>query len=50
MKVTSLVENTANKYGIETEHGLSLYIETGSNTILFVCPISNKIVLLPVSI
>lgn len=35
MKVTSLVENTANKYGIETEHGLSLYIETGGNTILF---------------
>ena len=35
MKITSLVENTSAVDGIGAEHGLSLYIETGSFKILF---------------
>jgi len=35
MKLTVLTENTSNKEGIYAEHGLSLYIETGSIKLLF---------------
>lgn len=35
MKITSLVENTSHILGIESEHGLSLYIETAKKRILF---------------
>lgn len=35
MRVVSLAENTASKSGFETEHGLSLYIETQNKKILF---------------
>jgi len=35
MKITSLVENTTNNPSFETEHGLSLYIETATHSILF---------------
>ena len=35
MKVSVLSENTAKTGGIVAEHGLSLYIETGSHNILF---------------
>lgn len=35
MIITSLIENTTCKYGIGTEHGLSLLIETGKRKILF---------------
>lgn len=35
MKIISLAENTANKENMGTEHGLSLYIETEKNKILF---------------
>ncbi len=35
MKLTVLVENTTKKDNISAEHGLSLYIETGSHKILF---------------
>lgn len=35
MKITALVENTTTHNDIETEHGLSLYIETGNHKILF---------------
>lgn len=35
MKITVLSENTACSAHLQAEHGLSLYIETGRNTILF---------------
>lgn len=35
MKITALMENTAAREGLLTEHGLSLYIETGDHRILF---------------
>lgn len=35
MKITALVENTANTEGFEAEHGLSLFIETAKHKILF---------------
>lgn len=35
MKVWTLMENTACREGLYTEHGLSLYIETGGKRILF---------------
>lgn len=35
MKIVTLMENTACRDGLESEHGLSLYIETGSHKILF---------------
>lgn len=35
MKIVTLVENTVCREGLACEHGLSLYIETGSHTILF---------------
>lgn len=35
MKIISLAENTTNKENMGTEHGLSLYIETEKNKILF---------------
>ena len=35
MRITVLVENTANNENFETEHGLSLYIETENKKILF---------------
>lgn len=35
MKITALVENTASNENFQTEHGLSLYIETGKRRILF---------------
>lgn len=35
MKIISLVDNISNKKGIGCEHGLSLYIETKENKILF---------------
>lgn len=35
MKITALVENTSCKEDVLPEHGLSLYIETDSNKILF---------------
>lgn len=35
MKITVLMENTAAREGLQTEHGLSLYIETGAHRILF---------------
>ena len=35
MKITTLIENTACREGLVCEHGLSLYIETGSKRILF---------------
>lgn len=35
MKIISLLENTAQKCGIEVEHGLSLYIEANGKRILF---------------
>ncbi len=35
MKITSLVDNISETPGIGSEHGLSLYIETGSHKILF---------------
>lgn len=35
MRITSLLENTANHPAMQTEHGLSLYIETASRRILF---------------
>ena len=34
MKITALVENTT-ETDLETEHGLSLFIETDKHTILF---------------
>jgi len=35
MKIVSLLENTTEYHGMDTEHGLSLYIETGERKILF---------------
>ena len=35
MKITALVENISHKDGIKAEHGLSLYIETENQTLLF---------------
>lgn len=35
MRITSLSENTAQRADVQTEHGLSLYIEAGSHRILF---------------
>ena len=35
MKIVTLMENTACRPGLTAEHGLSLYIETGSHRILF---------------
>ena len=35
MKITSLLENTTEREDMQVEHGLSLYIETGSSRILF---------------
>lgn len=35
MKIVTLMENTACRDGLIAEHGLSLYIETGSHRILF---------------
>ena len=35
MKITALLENTSHTDGMLTEHGLSLYIETGECNILF---------------
>ncbi len=35
MKITALLENTAEREDMLTEHGLSLYIETASHKILF---------------
>ena len=35
MKITALLENTANRSDMKTEHGLSLYIETENKCILF---------------
>lgn len=35
MKITALLENTTQRDGMETEHGLSLYIETKKHRILF---------------
>lgn len=35
MKITALIENTTENPDIETEHGLSLYIETQKHKILF---------------
>ncbi len=35
MKIVTLMENTACRPGLSAEHGLSLYIETGSHKILF---------------
>lgn len=35
MRITALVENTASRQDIGSEHGLSLYIETGEHRILF---------------
>ena len=35
MKITALLENTTQRDGMETEHGLSLYIETNGKRILF---------------
>lgn len=35
MKITALIENTANDNRLECEHGLSLYIETEKHKILF---------------
>lgn len=35
MKITSLLENTASSERVRSEHGLSLYIETGKHKILF---------------
>ena len=35
MKVVTLMENTACREGLQAEHGLSLYLETGSHKILF---------------
>ncbi len=34
MRVTTLAENTA-RPGLESEHGLSLYVETGRQKLLF---------------
>lgn len=35
MKIVTLMENSASREGLEYEHGLSLYIETGNRKILF---------------
>lgn len=35
MKITALLENTTEREDMQTEHGLSLYIETGTHKILF---------------
>ena len=35
MKITSILENTSHREDMITEHGLSLYIETGAHKILF---------------
>lgn len=35
MKIWTLMENTACREGLQAEHGLSLYIETGKHRILF---------------
>ncbi len=35
MKITSLLENTTHRADMQTEHGLSLYIETEQYHILF---------------
>ena len=35
MRITALVENTSVREGIEAEHGLSLFLETGEEKILF---------------
>lgn len=35
MRIRVLSENTANRPGFQTEHGLSFYIETGLHRILF---------------
>ena len=35
MKIISLLDNATHRDGIKTEHGLSLYIETGDRRILF---------------
>ncbi|MBR7162097.1 MAG: MBL fold metallo-hydrolase [Clostridia bacterium] len=35
MKITALLENTSQNPNVKTEHGLSLYIETETGTILF---------------
>ena len=37
MKLTTLVENTACREDLGAEHGLSLYLETGSRKLLFDC-------------
>lgn len=35
MKITAILENTTNKQNMQTEHGLSLFIETKKHRILF---------------
>ena len=35
MKITTLLENTTKRSDLQAEHGLSLYIETGDQKILF---------------
>ena len=35
MRIVTLVENTSRRQDLTAEHGLSLYIETGSHKILF---------------
>ena len=35
MKITALMENTGDRPGILTEHGLSIYVETDRHKILF---------------
>ena len=35
MKITALLENTTEREDMQTEHGLSLYIETGDHKLLF---------------
>ena len=36
MQITALVENSSLDKNLGTEHGLSLYIETGSRNLVFV--------------
>lgn len=35
MRVVSLIENTGKRMDLQTEHGLSLYIETAGHKVLF---------------